>query len=202
MIAIINVRLTRGDLSNPSHLRDLADLIYRRQVPLPPNTSLQGLQTRVAGMVHAAVYTCVPQPGSQAAFMYLTAREFEIVIETSHQGHLIRSSESVSRELRHRLAQRDMLAEITISLLEPNDNQTYIYGSSISIYERLRAELKDNFVAIAIATVLVFISGIWLDQYLQESIAVLVGLFLFTLWEVYTVIAAARNRSINWRIHE
>ncbi len=202
MISVISVTLTRGELSRSSHLHDLADLIYSQQVPLQPNNSSQGLQTRVSSMVHASVYTCVPQPGSQAAFMYLNARQFEIIIETSNQGHLIRSSESVVRELRHQLSHKGMKADIDVSFLEPNDNQTYINGTPTSLPERLWSELKFKIVAVVIYFIMIGISSIWLVQFFQEAVAVLIGFLLFTLWDIIVIIARGRKQSVEWRIHE
>jgi hypothetical protein len=202
MIAIISVKISRGDLSNRDHLHDLANSIYRQQISPPSYSSLRGLHDRLATMLNASAYICIPHPGSFAAFMYLNAREFEIVIETSNQGHLIRSSESVMRELRRHLKQKGMEADIEVSLSEPNDNQIYINGAPTSLLESLLSALKYKVAAVVIYLIIIYIAKGWLDQYFQEAIATLIGFLLFTLWDVITIISGGNKKVINWRIHE
>jgi hypothetical protein len=183
-------------------LEQLAADIYQRQGP-PPSTILTlALQSRAAGILIASVYTCCPQNGSEAAFLFSNPREFEIFIATDSQGHLLRSSESVVRALLHKLKQRDMKAKIEISLQSPIDAQIYMKGTPVSLKGLLWDELNDNVVAIGIAIFIAFLAHKYWPDYFHESIAGLVTLASFSLWEAYSASREARKQQVKWSSHE
>jgi hypothetical protein len=87
MIAVIHVILSQGLFISGNHLREFAAMIYEYEEPLEQPRRAEGLQRYIADMRAASVYTCRVHPAAQASFLWLTTREFEVVVETFHQGH-------------------------------------------------------------------------------------------------------------------
>lgn len=199
MIAIIRFDLNRGVISK-DYLHDLAKSIYQHALEPGQLARAQAIQEYIANMYDDSVYTCAPRPGSQASFLWLTDRQFEVVIQTSYQGHLLRTSESVVRELHRRLGQLDMNAEFSIDLRVIDDAQTYIRGKSNRLLERLWDELKGNLIACFVGVIIIIIAKLWLTDYYEEAIASVVSLVLFSLWEMYTVWNENREQPVDWRI--
>lgn len=194
-IATINVHLTRGEFISSNHLREFVDSIYQHEVQLPQRLT----QPYMANIYGASVYVCVPRSASLAYFLWSNSREFEVVIETSFQGNLLSSSESVARGIHHRLRQLNMNAEFRISL-QASDAQTYIHGEPNRLLERLWDELKHNLIACFIGVIIIIVAKLWLTDYYQEAIASVIGLITFSLWKMCTVFNETRKQPIYWRI--
>lgn len=203
MIAIIHVTLTRGEFSSRGQLKEMAASIYPPvEDPSLQNNIAPGLQSYVSSLASESVYSCVPRPASQALYLWLNAREFEVVIETFHHGHLLRSAESTVRSIDRRLNQLDKTAEVNITLQSPGDAQTYITGNHLSIWGHLWDRLKGNVVALIIGIIIAIIAKIWLTDYFDDAIAGIISLLLFSLWEGYVILNKAQKNSLDWRIHE
>lgn len=201
MIAVIHVALTRGLIMSREQLRDVITAIFQHEVPPTHRQRAEGKQRYIADILGAQVYTCIPLPNSEASFLWLTEREFEIVIETFHQGHLLRSVKSILRTLDPRLKQFDFKAEYYISTLT-GDAQTYISGQASSLASRIIDGLKDNFVGLIVAIFLLILAAIWLDQYYQEAVAVVISFALFSIGETLYICLKARTKKIQWTVHE
>lgn len=187
MIAIIRVTLNRGEFASGKDLHNVVASLFHHRVSLRQERRARGVQGYVADMGSASVYTCVPRPGSQALFLWVNAREFEIIIETFHHGHLFRSSETVVSALRRRLRELNMKAGMDVSLDAPGDAQTYLKGKPSALLSCLWDEIKDNIVALIIGVILVIIVSKWLTQYYDECIGGIISLILFSIWKVYLV---------------
>lgn len=201
MIAVINLRLIKGMFMGPQHLRDLAAAIFQNEV-LPERLSRSpGIQLYTEEMVKSSIYTCAPAPASQASFLWLTEWELEIVIQTFYQGHLIRYAKKITETFLRRLEQINFIAEYNISL-RAQDAQTYITGEPVRMGPLFWEGLKDNLTGIAISLIMVVIAKVWLPNYFQEALAIVIYLFFFTLWETLYIWWKGRKRTITWRIHE
>ncbi len=202
MIAIIRVTLTRGEFASGNHLRNVVASIFQHEVPHGKQRRARGVQSYTADMAAASVFSCIPRPGSQALFLWVNAREFEIIIETFHHGHLFRSSETVVSALRRCLKELDMKAAMDVSLNAPGDAQTYLKGKPSALLLCLWDELKDNVAALIIGAILVIIVSKWLLQYYEECIGGIIYLILFSIWKVYRVWDETREHSVYWRLYD
>jgi hypothetical protein len=199
VIAVIRVSVERGEIVDANHLRNLAEDVFRH---VPPAQRGQGATRYIGEMADAVAYSCIPRPGSEAYFLWLEPREFEVVIETFHQGDLLRSSESVVHALKRRLKQVDMAGEFEVRLQAVGDDRVYISGKPNSLIWCLWDGLKDHFVFVGIGAILLIVAKVWLNDYLQEAIATLITLVLVMFWQGFRIWLESRNRSINWRIYE
>ncbi len=202
MIAIICVILTRGEFATGNHLRNVVAGIFHHEVPHGKQRRARGVQSYTADMTTASVYSCIPRPGSQALFLWVNAKEFEIIIETFHHGHLFRSSETVVNALRRLLKELDLKAGMEVSLDAPGDAQTYLKGKPSAFLSCTWDELKDNIVALIIGVILVIIAGKWLPQYYEECIGAIISLILFSIWKVYLVWDETRKHPVYWRLYD
>lgn len=202
MIAIIRITLTRGEFASGNHLRNVVSSIFHHEVPHGKQRRARGMQSYISDMAVASVFSCIPRPGSQALFLWVNAREFEIIIETFHHGHLFRSSETVVSVLRHRLKELDMKAGMEVSLDAPGDAQTYLKGKPSTLLPCLWDELKDNIVALIIGVIVVIIANKWLPQYYEECIGAIISLILFSIWKVYLVWDETRKHPVYWRLYD
>lgn len=203
MISIIRVTLTKGQFTNRSHLRGWARSMYPGQsVPVQQQHRAVRAMSYCSQLQSPSAYVCTPRPASQAFFLPINDREFEVVIETFHQGHLLLCSESVVQVLQRRLAQSDMKARMEVSVQYPHDGQVYIRGEPSSIWSRLWKRQKENLALLFAAVVVAIIASFWLTAYLEEAVAVTIGLVLCILLQTFLLCAEEKGKAIRWRTHE
>jgi len=201
MIAVVHFTLKRGSFTSRQHLHDAMASIFQNEESVKHLGRAEGIQRYIADIVNGSVYTCVPNPASQAAFLWLTDREFEIVIETFFQGHLLRYTENVVRTVVHRFEQLDLPTEFYISTFSV-DNQSYICGESHFLVARMWDGLKDNIAALVVSMIVVIIAKLWLVQYYQEAIAIVIGLSFLSVWELLYIWWTVHRQLISWKVNE
>lgn len=200
MIAVIHVKLRGKGI-------DLGGLIRLGPAVVPqraPNTGkpTPGIKSYTKEMAELSVHTGVPNPGARAMFIWNNQHTFEVVLETFHNGNLLKSSEIVVLALQRYLRSAKEDFQIHLELRAPLDAQTYLRGQPNSPWSRLWEELQGDIRLLLIAIVLVVIAKLWLDQYFQESIAVAIGVLLSTVSKAPPIYTSARKRGLHWRINE
>lgn len=197
-IVSIHVRLTQGKFLSSSQLRKFVENIFGRGDTRTQHHRGSGVFRHNAGMRNGLLF--VPCPATQAVFMWMNEREFEIIIATSFGADLFKSTESVFVALSRKFKENDMRAQMNVEAKSLKDGHTYVYGQPNTLWTRLKGEMKDNLVSICIAMIMTIVSSITLKQFHEEAWAALITIALFSAWEVYDkVLRANHQQPILWR---
>lgn len=200
MIGVIQVVLKRGELVGSAHLRELASNMYAEELAEIHRRNAPGLMRYLDNL--ESTYTCAPRNAAKAMFIWNDTREFEIVVETSVQGNLLRCIEGITRTLKRDLERVDMQAKMKIDLRGIGDAQTYIIGERKSPREYIWNKLSDNIVALLLSVIAIIIARIWFPDYLGEAIISMITLILFTAWQAYKAKQVTADKEIYWRLHD
>ncbi|WP_129633729.1 hypothetical protein [Candidatus Oscillochloris fontis] len=200
MISSISVNLTRNSTLSKDKLEELAKEIYTTVEAPNRDVFSQGTDRYLEDISKFSVYTCIPYPVTQAIFLWHDRQAFEVIVRTFQQGNLLKSTEKITKNISMKLKEYNINYDLSVEITSTNDSQQYITGRTNFLKERLWEELKDNLAALIIGIIMAVIAKYFLDQYFQESIAGIISLVMFTIWEAFVIWNNAKASLIQWSI--
>ncbi|HQV70030.1 MAG TPA: hypothetical protein PLW39_10530 [Thermoflexales bacterium] len=205
MIAVIHVSLSNGDINRPEDFVKILKDSYPNAIPENILDIFSRPQNRMLEAIYKnSDYICVPAHGSCARFLWLDSRSFEIYIENTHEGHLVRSAKHVIQVLNNNFHKLKIKVDFEVEIKSTSDFKGYFRGISISKskYKAIIEVIGINAPTLAISAILILISNFWLTQFFQESIAGFIALILSTMWQMWKKWTLLDDDQLNWIISE
>jgi len=201
LLSRVQVRLATPTLDLKNLLR-IAPTLFGNPEP-HGSVRVQSGDKYLDEIVKFSVFAFRPSSNTFADFLWLNEQTFEVVVRAVRISDVVDATEFVVRTLRKRLSRAiyGTSFELTVLVCSVRDGNVYIRAAPVRKLRTAFAAIRRDLVYILIAAILVPVAHRWLEQYKDESIAVLASATILALVNGVIELWILRGRLLTWTVN-